>query len=151
MATASCTTTCLIRARPAPRTKLLGLPDCRSILAQIGYKRWPGSRGGKPSLADDNTLVRQFDFDVSDKAWVTDITYIRPLEGFAYVAVAINLYSHRVASWPMQSRKTNDVLLQALHMAVWRRKSKQRVFIHSDQDAQVYQHGLDWVHPGPQS
>ena len=53
------------------------------IRAQIGYKRRPGSYAGKPSLAVDKTLGRQFDVAAPDRAWVTDITYIRTLEGFA--------------------------------------------------------------------
>ena len=36
----------------------------------------------------------------------------------------------------MQSRQTTDMVLQALHMAVWRRKPKQRVLVHSDQGSQ---------------
>jgi putative transposase len=44
------------------------------IRAQIGYKRRSGSFGGKPSLAVDNTLDRQFDVTAPDRAWVTDIT-----------------------------------------------------------------------------
>lgn len=44
------------------------------IKARIGYKRRPGSYGGKPSIAVDNTLDRPFEVGVSDKAWVTDIT-----------------------------------------------------------------------------
>jgi hypothetical protein len=36
----------------------------------------------------------------------------------------------------MQSRQTTDVVLQALQMAVWRRKPKTRVLIHSDQGSQ---------------
>ena len=44
----------------------------------------------------DNTLDRQFDVDEPDKAWVTDITYIRTLEGFTYLAVVIDLFSRRV-------------------------------------------------------
>lgn len=57
------------------------------IKAQIGYKRRPGRYGGKPSLAVDNTLDRQFDVAAPDRAWVTDITYIRSQEGFAYLAL----------------------------------------------------------------
>jgi hypothetical protein len=67
---------------------------------------------------------------------VTDITYIRTLEGFAYLAVVIDLSSHRVVGWSIQCRQTADVVLQALHMAVWRRKPKQRVLVHSDQGSQ---------------
>jgi putative transposase len=70
--------------------------------------------------------------DAPDRIWVTDITYIRTLEGFAYLAVVIDLYSRRVVGWAMQSRQTTDVVLQALLMAVWRRKPKNGVLIHSD-------------------
>ena len=43
----------------------------------------------------------------------------------------------------MQSRQTTDVVLQALHMAVWRRKPKSRVLIHSDQGSQFT--SMDWA------
>jgi len=98
------------------------LAKLAGINAEIGYKRRPGSYGGKPSLVVDNTLNRQFDVGTPDKVWVTDITYIRTLEGFVYLAVVINLYSRRVVGWSVQSRQTTDVVLQALLMAVWRRK-----------------------------
>ncbi|MBH0112002.1 IS3 family transposase [Novosphingobium sp. YJ-S2-02] len=91
----------------------------------------------------DNTLDRQFDVAAPDRAWVTDITYIRTLEGFAYLAVVIDLYPRRVVGWSMQSRQTSDVVLQALHMTVWRRKPKQRVLIHSDQGSQFT--SMDWA------
>ena len=111
--------------------------------AQIGYKRRPGSYGSEPSLVVDNTLARQFDVDTPDRIWVTDITYIRTLEGFAYLAVVIDLYSRCVVGWSMQSRQTTDVVLQALLMAVWRRKPKNRVLIHSDQGSQFT--SKDWA------
>jgi len=44
----------------------------------------------------DNTLDRQFNVEVADSVWVTDITYIRTFEGFAYLAVVIDLYARRV-------------------------------------------------------
>ena len=114
-----------------------------NIKAQIGYKRRPGSYGGRPSVIVYNTLGRQFDAEEPDKVWVTDITYIRTLEGFAYLAVVIDLYSRRVDGWSMQSRQTTDVVLQALLMAVWRRKPKNRVLIHSDQGSQLT--SMDWA------
>ena len=113
------------------------------IKAQVGYKRRPGSYGGKPSVIVDNTLDRQFDVEAPDRVWVTDITYIRTLEGFAYLAVVIDLYSRRVVGWSMQSRQTTDVVLQALLMAVWRRKPKNKVLIHSDQGSQFT--SVDWT------
>jgi putative transposase len=88
------------------------------IKAHIGYKRRPGKFSGKPSIAVDNTLDRQFDVTASDKVWVTDITYIKTYEGFTYLSVVIDLFSRRVVGWVMQSRQTTDLVLQALLMAV---------------------------------
>lgn len=119
------------------------LASLAGIKARIGYKRKPGSYGGKPSRVIDNTLARQFDVAAPDKAWVTDITYIRTQEGFAYLAVVIDLYSRRVVGWSMQSRQTTDLVLQALLMAVWRRKPRGRVLIHSDQGSQFT--SMDWA------
>ena len=113
------------------------------IRAEVGYRRRPGSYGGKPSMVVNNTLDRQFNVDTPDRVWVTDITYIATQEGFAYLAVVIDLYSRRVVGWSMQSRQTTEVVLQALLMAVWRRKPKNRVLIHSDQGSQFT--SMDWA------
>jgi len=119
------------------------LAGLAGIKAQIGYRRRPGVYGGKPSVVVDNTLDRQFDVEAPDRVWVTDITYIRTLEGFAYLAVVIDLYSRRVVGWSMQSRQTTDVVLQALLMGVWRRKPKNKVLVHSDQGSQFT--SRDWA------
>jgi len=72
-----------------------------------------------------------------------DITYIRTQEGFSYLAVVIDLYSRRVIGWSMQSHQTTDVVLQALLMAVWRRKPRNKVLVHSDQGSQFT--SMDWA------
>jgi len=51
-----------------------------------------------------------------------DIRCLAVHEGFSYLAVVIDLYSRKVAGWAMQSRQPTDLVLQALMMAVWRRK-----------------------------
>jgi putative transposase len=113
------------------------------IRAEIGYKRRPGIYGGRPSVVIDNTLDRQFNVEAPDVAWVTDITYIKTLEGFAYLAVVIDLFSRRVIGWSLQSRQTTEAALQAVHMAVWRRRPKNRVLIHSDQGSQFT--SMEWA------
>jgi len=113
------------------------------IKAQIGYKRRPGKYGGKPSVVVDNTLNRQFDVEAPNQFWVTDITYIKTYEGFSYLAVVIDLYSRKIVGWAMQSRQPTDLVLQALLMAVWRRKPSGKVLIHSDQGSQFT--SIDWA------
>lgn len=87
-------------------------------------------------MVADNTLDRQFEVDAPDRVWVTGITYIKTHEGWSYPSVVIDLFSRRVVGWSMQSRMTTDLALQALLSAVWRRKPKQKVMIHSDQGSQ---------------
>lgn len=112
------------------------LASLAGILAQVGYKRRPGRYGGKPAVVASNTLDRQFEVEAPDKVWVTDITYIKTHEGWLYLAVVIDLFSRRVVGWSAQPRMTTDLALQALLAAVWRRKPKARVMIHSDQGSQ---------------
>lgn len=86
--------------------RIARLARLAGIKAQIGYRRRPGSYGGKPSVVVDNTLARQFDVEAPDTAWVTDITHIKTMEGFAYLAVVIDLFSRRglVATKPADQR-----------------------------------------------
>lgn len=112
------------------------------IKAQIGYKRKSGSYGGKPAIVATNQLGQSFNTLAPDQTWVTDITYIKTYEGWLYLAVVIDLFSRRVIGWSMQSRMRMDLVLSALLMAVWRRKPKSKVIIHSDQGSQFT--SLEW-------
>ncbi|MEO1036158.1 MAG: IS3 family transposase, partial [Pseudomonadota bacterium] len=60
----------------------------------------------------------------------------RTYQGWLYLAVVIDLYSRRVVGWSMQPTLARELVVDALLMAVWRRKPKQSVIIHSDQGSQ---------------
>jgi putative transposase len=120
----------------ASENRVARLARLAGIQAQIGYKKKPGAYGGKPSIVVDNTLDRQFAVDAPDRVWVTDITYLRTQEGFAYLCVVIDLFSRRAVGWAVQSRQTSELAVQALLMAIWRRKPGPGLLIHSDQGAQ---------------
>lgn len=103
-------------------------------------------------MVASNTMDRQFEVDAPDKVWVTDITYIKTDEGWLYLSVVIDLFWRRVVGCSAQPRMTTDLALQAFQAAVWRRKPKARVMIHSDQGSQfssrqwqlfLGQHNLD--------
>lgn len=99
--------------------------------------------GGQPSTVAPNHLQREFDVAAPDQAWVTDITYIRTWEGWLYLAVVLDLYSRRVIGWSMQRRMDRSLALNALLMAVRRRRPKGRVLVHSDQGSQYGSD--DWI------
>jgi putative transposase len=100
-----------------------------------GYKR-PRYKVGKPATTAPNLLRREFTVAQPDQVWVTDITYIRTYEGWLYLAVVLDLYSRRVVGWSMQPSMATELVLDALTMAVWRRRPKNPVMIHSDQGSQ---------------
>lgn len=100
-----------------------------------GYRK-PRFKSGRISVAAPNRLQQQFSVDKPDVAWVMDITYIRTYEGWLYLAVVIDLYSRAVVGWSMKPTMATEIVLDALMMAVWRRKPKHEVIIHSDQGSQ---------------
>lgn len=106
------------------------------IKAQIGYKRRKSYNSGSPAVVAPNKLKQEFKTTKPNDVWVTDITYIKTHEGWLYLAVVIDLYSRRVVGWSMQSRMEIKLVLDALLMAVWRRKDRARTIIHSDQGSQ---------------
>ena len=112
------------------------LMQAEGLRAQVGYKRRPGKHGTKPSVVAANQLEQVFEADAPDQIWVTDITYIRTHEGWLYLAVVIDLYARKVVGWSMNSRMHTSLVLDALLMAVWRRKPKRKVVIHADQGSQ---------------
>ncbi len=48
---------------------------------------------GRPSILIPNVLQRQFTVTRRNKAWVTDVTYIRTWQGWLYLAVVMDLFS----------------------------------------------------------
>lgn len=105
------------------------------IKALRGYKA-PRHIAGRPSILAPNKLQREFTVDRPDKAWVTDITYIRTWQGWLYLAVVMDLYARRVVGWSMKPTIAKEIVLDAVLMAVWRRKPTQPVIVHSDQGSQ---------------
>jgi len=81
-------------------------------------------------------LLRGVAVTQPNQVWSTDITYIRTHEGWLYLAAVLDLHSRAVVGWSMGSRMQTTLVLDALTMAVWRRKPKDSVIIHSDQGSQ---------------
>jgi putative transposase len=105
------------------------------IRAIRGYKA-PRPIAGRPSILAPNRLNREFTVDTPDRAWVTDITYLRTWQGWLYLAVVMDLYARKIIGWSMKSTLARELVLDALLMALWRRKPRQRVVVHSDQGTQ---------------
>ena len=91
---------------------------------------------GRPAIIAPNRLQREFTVDCPDQAWVTDITYIRTWQGWLYLAVVMDLFAGKVVGWSMKPTLARELVIDAILMAVWRRKPNRKVIVHSDQGSQ---------------
>ena len=123
------------------KNRVARLMKQEGLKSQVGYRK-PRYKSGKVAILAENHLKQDFDVKEPNQAWVTDITYIRTYEGWLFLAVVIDLFSRQVVGWSMQPKMHVDLVLNALLMAVWRRKPKNEVLIHSDQGSQYT--SSDW-------
>ena len=100
-----------------------------------GRRRRATTRRGNRPAAED-LLERDFVATQVDKVWVADITYIATAEGFLYLAFILDVYSRRVVGWAMEGHLRTELVVDALGMAVWRRKPAPGLVHHSDQGVQ---------------
>ncbi|MDR4047920.1 MULTISPECIES: IS3 family transposase [Citrobacter] len=105
------------------------------IKAVRGYKA-PRRIAGRPSVVAPNRVQRQFTVVRANQVWVTDITHVRTWQGWLYLAVVIDLFARNVVGWSMKPTLSRELALDALMMAVWRRKPDGEVIVHSDQGSQ---------------
>jgi putative transposase len=72
-----------------------------------------------------------------DQLWVADITYIRLLEEFAYLAVLLDAFSRRVIGWALDKHLRASLATEALGMAITARRPVPGSLIHhSDRGVQ---------------
>lgn len=83
-----------------------------------------------------NLLQQDFTANRPNEKYVSDITYVWTEEGWLYLAVVMDLYSRMVVGWAMSERMTSKLVIDALQMALWRRKIPRGVIIHSDRGSQ---------------
>ena len=83
-----------------------------------------------------NLLQQNFSASKTNEKYVSDITYIWTEEGWLYLAVVMDLCSRMVVGWAMSERMSSHLVIDALQMAIWRRKRPQGVIIHSDRGSQ---------------
>jgi transposase InsO family protein len=84
-----------------------------------------------------NLLNREFRVEVPGKVWVSDITYIRTIEGWLYLTVIIDLFDRKVIGWSMSSTlKTSETIAPAWMMALMNRPLTDKLIFHSDRGIQ---------------
>jgi transposase InsO family protein len=102
------------------------------------FQRTTDSRHAHPIAP--NLLNRNFDVELPNKAWVTDVTYVWTHEGWLYLAAILDLYSRRVVGWAASPNNDRALALEALDRATRSRDPTAGLIHHSDRGS-VYASG----------
>ena len=86
-----------------------------------------------PDLVD-----RQFVATRPDQLWLADITYVKTLAGFVYVAFVLDVFSRMIVGWQTADHLRTDLPLDALEMAQWNRRIRTGETIHHSDAGSQY-------------
>lgn len=84
----------------------------------------------------ENKLDRDFVATAPNQKWVADITYIRTVEGWLYLAAVMDLFSRRIVGWSMSDTIDAALVCEALENALNSRNPDGELLHHSDRGRQ---------------
>ena len=92
---------------------------------------------GRDPVPAADLVKRRFTASRPDELWVADFTYVRTWEGWAYLAVVLDVYSRRIVGWQLAPHMRESLVDDALQMAIANRtKTNEPLVAHTDNGAQ---------------
>lgn len=123
-----------------------GIHCCLNHVADVMQEKGLRARNGKgfkyrariesKTHVSDNVLARRFETNEPNRKWVSDITYIRVNRQWLYLAVVMDLFSRKVIGWSLDNHMREELIIDALNMAIGCRSSTKGVLLHSDRGVQ---------------
>lgn len=114
------------------------------LMAELGIRGATRARTTVTTRSDSNStrapdlVKRHFHAEHPNELWVSDFTYVATWSGFVYVAFIIDVYSRFIVGWRAAASMTTDLVMDALNMAVWNRRTSllTGLIAHSDAGSQ---------------
>lgn len=109
----------------------------RAGLWAVSRRRWRATTRRDPRrAAAPNRLQRAFGVQGPNQVWATDLTYVATRAGWLYLAVVLDVGTRRVIGWAMAEHLHETLPLEAVAMALGRRRVQPGLLHHSDQGRQ---------------
>lgn len=112
------------------------------LMNELGISAKPKKRYVKTTDSSHNLraypdlIRRNFHTLEPNRIWVSDITYVRTLQGWLYLASLMDLFSRKIVGWNYGSQMTKELTVEALNNALITRKPREGLIHHSDQGVQ---------------
>ena len=114
------------------RKRVARLMREQELFAQRPRHRTITTKSEPGAQVAPNLLQRDFSAEQPNTRWVADTTYIWTAEGWLYLAVVLDLFSRMVVGWSMAATQDATLVIQALQMAITRRRPPAGLLHHSD-------------------
>ena len=101
-------------------------------------KPWRTTKPDLRAKRRPDLVERNFKVAAPDRLWVADLTYLRCWEGLVFFAFVLDAHSRKVVGWQLASHMRTTLVLDALRMALGRRRPGADVALvhHSDRGSQ---------------
>ena len=110
-------------------------------------KPWRTTIADPAAVRPPDRVNRDFTAAGPDRLWVADFCYLRCWEGVVFFAFVIDVYSRRIVGWQLAGHMRTDLVLDALRMALTRRRAGADVELvhHSDAGSQYTSYAFTQV------
>ena len=83
-----------------------------------------------------NNIIKDVEINRPNQVWASDITYIRTVKGFCYLALITDMYSRKIVGYDLSDSLELKGCVRALNKAVYQAKSIKGLIHHSDRGIQ---------------
>jgi putative transposase len=118
------------------RKRVARLMRCAGLRGSLRERRMRTTHRKALQQAAPDLVNRNFGAEEPDRLWVADITYVRSREGFLYLAFILDACSRKIVGWSMATHLRSELVVDALQMAIARRKPAPGLVHHSDRGVQ---------------
>jgi transposase InsO family protein len=79
-----------------------------------------------------NNSIKDLEIKKPNQVWDSDITYIRTVKGFCYLALITDMYSRKIVGYDLNDSLELKGCVRALHKAIYQAKNIKELIHHSD-------------------
>ncbi len=112
------------------------------LMREAGLSGMVRRRRGKTTVSlpgiqtAPDLVARDFDPTEPNRLWCADITYVGTWEGWLYLASVMDCYSRRIVGWAIADHMRAELVVDALEMAIARRRPEPGLIHHGDRGSQ---------------
>lgn len=83
-----------------------------------------------------NNIIKDLKINRPNQVWASDITYIRTINGFCYLALITDMYSRKIVGYDLSNSLELNGCVRALNKAIYQARNTKGIIHHSDRGIQ---------------